>query len=58
MVSAKTGINIPEAFEDMSRICINKFGDTRKDLSQNKTVVDEIRKKKAEFQLKSGKEKA
>lgn len=28
----------------------------RKDLSQNKTVIDDIRKKKAEFQLKSGQE--
>ena len=47
MVSAKTGINVGEAFEDIARICVSKFGDTRKDVSQNKTVVDEIRKKKA-----------
>ena len=54
-MSAKTGINIVEAFDELAKICLDKFGDTRKDVSQNKTVVDEIRKKKAEFQLKSGK---
>ena len=56
IVSAKSGINIPESFQEVAKTCIKCFGDTRKDMSQSKTVVDDIRKKKAEFQLKSGKE--
>lgn len=35
---------------------MKQFGDTRKDVSQGKSVIDDIRKKKAEFQLKSGQE--
>jgi len=52
-VSAKTGDGVAEAYEVLARNCLKVFGKTNGEGDKN-SVVDDIRKKKAEFKLKSG----
>jgi GTPase SAR1 family protein len=53
-VSAKTGDGVAEAYEVLAKNCLKAFGKTSE--GDKNTVVDDIRKKKAEFKLKSGQE--
>jgi small GTP-binding protein len=52
-VSAKTGDGVAGAYEALSRSCIKTFGKTSSESEKN-NVADELRKKKAEFKLKTG----
>jgi tRNA U34 5-carboxymethylaminomethyl modifying GTPase MnmE/TrmE len=51
-VSAKKGDGVSQAFEMLARSCIKTFGKTSNE--EKTSVVDDIRKKKAEFKLKTG----
>ena len=51
-VSAKNGDGVGEAFEMLAKGCIKTFGKTSNE--EKSSVVDDIRKKKAEFKLKTG----
>ena len=53
MVSARSGDQVAQVFDQLGRRCIKQFG---KNSSENDkhSVVEDIRKKKAEFKLKSG----
>lgn len=51
-VSAKNGDGVGQAFELLARNCIKTFGKTSNE--EKNSVVDDIRKKKAEFKLKTG----
>jgi hypothetical protein len=53
-VSAKTGEGVAEAYEVLAKNCLKTFGKTSE--GEKTSVVDDIRKKKAEFKLKSGHE--
>jgi len=51
-VSAKTGDGVEDSFNIAARNCVKTFGQVNNE--EKGSVVDDIRKKKAEFKLKSG----
>lgn len=51
-VSAKSGDGVTQAFQMLAKNCIKTFGKTSNE--EKNSVVDDIRKKKAEFKLKTG----
>ena len=53
-VSAKSGDGVGAAFETVARNCIKHFGQLTHE--EKNSVVDDIRKKKAEFKLNTGKQ--
>lgn len=53
-VSAKTGEGVAQAYEALAKNCLKTFGKTSE--AEKSSVADELRKKKAEFKLKSGQE--
>lgn len=55
LVSAKTGENVNLVFDKLTRECIAVFGTSTKDGLQAQTVIDDIKKKKAQFELNTGK---
>jgi small GTP-binding protein len=53
-VSAKSGDGVETAFDTVARNCVKEFGQLNHE--DKNSVVDDIRKKKAEFKLKTGKQ--
>lgn len=56
MVSAKTGQGVREVFEELTASCIKQFGKIDNESKNRMAVVEDIRKKKADFKLKTGNE--
>ena len=52
-MSAKTGENVTQAFEDMTRECMKKNPKVQNDTASN-PVIESIKKKRQDFKLKTG----
>ena len=53
--SARTGEGVTEAFTQLTRKCIAKFGKTKTEVDRNNAIED-IRAQKEKFRLQTGKQ--